>query len=222
MRTGSFARLSVTDTGSGIAPENLRRVFEPFFTTKEVGKGTGLGLASVYGIVQQHRGWVTVESQLGQGSTFYVYLPLASTVPPRNATEIPVVDLKGGDETILLVEDDLAVQMVARSVLTRLGYRVLPASTGREAIHLWNDKKGSIDLVLTDMVMPEGMSGRELARHFKRDCPDLKLIFMSGYNSDIAGTNFPQPGTEIFLSKPFEIGTLAGTVRDCLDGVERL
>ncbi len=220
IRMGWYARLSVTDTGSGIAPENLRRVFEPFFTTKEVGKGTGLGLASVYGIVEQHRGWVTVESKVGHGSTFRVYLPMVVVVAPPSPPSPPALDVRGGSETILLVEDDQAVQLVAHATLTRLGYRVLSASTGQEAIRVWNENKAAIHLVLTDMVMPEGMSGKDLGRHFKKERPGLKIIYMSGYNADIAGTNFPQAGTGFFLGKPFEIRTLAESVRHCLDAAD--
>ncbi len=217
VRAGLFARLAVTDTGSGIAPENLRHVFEPFFTTKEVGKGTGLGLASVYGIVEQHHGWVTVDSEVGRGSTFCFYLPVVTAVAAKNIPAVPVAEVPGGSETILLVEDDMAVQMVAHASLTRLGYRVLLANTGHEAIRIWNEKKSEIQLVLTDMVMPEGMSGMELGRHFKAERPDLKLLIMSGYDADVAGTNFPQAGPGAFLGKPFELSVLAEAVRRCLD-----
>jgi CheY-like chemotaxis protein len=131
---------------------------------------------------------------------------------PVQSLEIP-----RGSETILLVEDDLAVQLVTQIALTRLGYRVLPASTGKEAKQLWQTHQAEIKLVLTDMVMPEGLSGSDIAGQFKKDAPDIKIIFMSGYNAEIAGTNFPQMGEDTFLGKPFEIHTLANAVRKCLD-----
>ncbi len=216
-RSGTFARLAVTDTGTGILPENLSRIFEPFFTTKEVGKGTGLGLASVYGIVQQHRGWVEVQSEPGHGATFQVFLPLLPTPQELPSEPVKAAGIPGGTETILLVEDDTAVKMVAQITLTRLGYLVLSASTGNEALQIWQTHKSEIRLVLTDMVMPEGLSGRDIAERFKQDNPGIRIIFMSGYNANIAGTRFPQSGGDTFLGKPFEIEVLANTVRRCLD-----
>jgi CheY-like chemotaxis protein len=216
-RAGSYARLTISDTGTGIAPENLKRIFEPFFTTKEVGKGTGLGLATAYGLVQQHRGWVTVESALGRGTTFHVYLPLVATPAAHSRPPLTSAAIPGGNETILLVEDEAAVQMVAKVVLLRLGYRLLTANNGTEAIQVWRDHRAEIQLLLTDMVMPEGISGKDLARRFRKEVPGLKVLFMSGYNSDIAGTNFPQMGGSAFLGKPFEVQTLATAVRQCLD-----
>ena len=219
-RAGSFAMLIVSDTGTGIAPENMKRVFEPFFTTKEVGKGTGLGLASVYGIAQQHNGWVTVESELGRGTTFTVYFPLLAAAPASNPQVAAVEKIPRGTETILLVEDDLAVQMVTKVTLTRLGYQVLVASNGHQALRVWQESKQDIRLVLTDMIMPEGLSGKDIALQFKKDRPGIRIIFMSGYNADIAGTDFPQAEGDYFIGKPFEMHVLANLIRKSIDTLQ--
>jgi PAS domain S-box-containing protein len=217
-RAGKFARLTVADTGSGISPDNIKHVFEPFFTTKEVGKGTGLGLASVYGIIQQHNGWVSVQSDLGRGTSFNIYLPLlertsAVRAPDRTSAAVP-----RGNETILLVEDDIAVRLVTNKALAMMGYRVLVASNGNEAIALWGAHRAEIQLLLTDMVMPGGYGGAEIARLFTADEPSLKVIFMSGYSADLAGTDFSSNSTGYFLGKPFAIAELASTLRSCLSG----
>ncbi len=220
-RPGSFALLAVSDTGTGIAPENMKRVFEPFFTTKEVGKGTGLGLASVYGIAQQHDGWVTVESELNRGTTFTVYLPLLAA-PLTTSSQPPQPEkIPRGTETILLVEDDLAVQMVTKITLTRLGYQVLVASNGHQALSLWHERKKEIKLVLTDMIMPEGLNGKDIALRFKKDLPGIRIIFMSGYSADIAGTDFSPAEGDYFIGKPFELHVLAALIRKSLDTVRR-
>jgi len=215
-RPGRFACLAVTDTGTGITPENLKRVFEPFFTTKEVGKGTGLGLASVYGILQQHQGWATVKSEVGRGSTFVIYLPLLSRLPELRPPVRPAPAFPGGDETILLVEDDTAVRLVATKALNMMGYRVLVASNGVEAVEKWERHRAEIQLLLTDMVMPGEFGGADIARMFRAQEPALKVIFMSGYSADLAGTNFDSAGGHHFLGKPFEITELAETLRRCL------
>jgi PAS domain S-box-containing protein len=216
-RAGAFAVLTVADTGTGIVPENIEHVFEPFFTTKEVGKGTGLGLASVYGIAQQHRGWVTVESEVGCGTTFNVYLPLLTTLVVAASPPAPAKEIPRGTETILLVEDDQAVQMIVNLSLTRLGYRVMVASNGHDALKLWEAHKTEIQLVLTDMIMPEGLSGRDIAQRFKKEAPGIKIIFMSGYSADIAGHDFSKAEGDLFLGKPFEMHALAAMIRKSLD-----
>ena len=215
-REGDFARLTVSDTGTGIAPENLERLFEPFFTTKEVGKGTGLGLASVYGILQQHQGWVTVHSELGRGTTFAAYLPLlaAPTAPPQKPAS--AVEVARGNGTILLVEDDPAVRKVANRALVQMGYQVKVAGDGNEAREIWGRDQSEIRLLLTDMVMPGGLGGADIARMFKADKPGLKVIYMSGYSADLAGTDFIRSGGDVFLGKPFELSELASALRQCL------
>jgi two-component system, cell cycle sensor histidine kinase and response regulator CckA len=214
-RTGRFVCISVTDTGIGMSKETLARIFEPFFTTKEVGKGTGLGLATVYGIVKQHQGWVEVMSELNIGTTFKVYLPTTSkAVEVSDKPQRPSV--RGGNETILLVEDEPVLRELARVILSDYDYRVLEACSGVEALKVWDEHGGNIDLLLTDMVMPEGVSGRELAETLRAKKPSLKIIFTSGYSSDVMGPDVSL-GDIKFLQKPYPPRQLAQTVRDSLD-----
>ena len=216
-RPGDFVCLSVSDTGCGIPKDSLPRIFEPFYTTKEVGKGTGLGLATVFGIVQQHRGWVNVYSELGHGSTFRVYFPRLMNVAAGEdpAQESPPV--AGGTETILLVEDEMSLRSLVKMVLTRMGYTVLQASTGISALELWKNHEGAIDLLIADLVLPDGMSGRKLAERLLLEKPDLNVIYVSGYSAEIAGKDFPLDEGVNFLAKPFEAHRLAKIVRECLD-----
>src|SRR5262249_46837894 len=151
-----------SDTGCGIAPEILRRVFEPFFTTKEVGKGTGLGLATVYGIVKQHQGWVEVESELGKGTTFSVFLPCCAETAEVTDKRFMERAVRGGSETILVVEDEAAVRELVCNLLAAHGYKILQAESGVRALEVWKESKERIDLLLTDLVMPDRMNGREL------------------------------------------------------------
>jgi len=219
-RPGVFLRLRVTDTGCGMDAATLSRIFEPFFTTKEVGKGTGLGLATVYGIVKQHEGWVEVESEVGRGSTFTVYFPAraaAVQTPSPAATSEAVV--RGGQETILVVEDEPVLRNLAQVILEERGYRVLEASSGVEAIKVWTHHAGIVDLVVTDMVMPDGISGMELAERLLPAKPDLKIVFASGYSMDDLDTDFIRQGRALFLQKPYTHVTLAKAVRECLDKV---
>jgi PAS domain S-box-containing protein len=221
---GDYLRIEVRDTGTGIAPEHLPRVFEPFFTTKEVGKGTGLGLATVFGIVEQHGGWVTVESRLGEGSTFTVWLPChTETTAPEPAMENPPTSgsrasSPAGHETILLVEDEDLVRLVGRRLLTRHGYRVIEARSGRHALELWQDHADEIDLLLTDVVMPEGISGPDLARRLLGERPALKVIYTSGYAAEIFRGEASLPGDAAFVGKPYRPEELLATVRSVLDG----
>ena len=217
-RTGRFVCLSVTDTGTGISPENLRRIFEPFFTTKEIGKGTGLGLATAYGIIKQHKGWIEVDSQVGKGTTFRIYLPYVesgSVIPETPATRINV---RGGNETILLVEDEAPVCELVSRVLNKYGYKVLSANDANEAIEVWRNNKSEIALLLTDLVMPNHVNGRELAEKLWAEQPELKVIFTSGYSADIVGKDFKLEPELNFLQKPYQPQVLATTVRRCLDG----
>ncbi len=213
-QTGKFVCIAVSDTGTGIYPEYLPRIFEPFFTTKEAGKGAGFGLATVYGIVKQHRGWIEVSSQLGNGTTFKIFLPvgaagLAKKSIPRTKA-IPAI----GREKILLVEDDADVRTVTRGVLEGSGYQIWEAANGLEALNVWKTNASQIDLLLTDIVMPGGLNGWELADRLSGERPNLKVILMSGYNSDLPGKI--QPHSHI-LSKPFSLESLTETVRSCLD-----
>jgi PAS domain S-box-containing protein len=218
-RAGDFIRLSVTDTGCGIAPEQMEHIFEPFFTTKEVGKGTGLGLATVFGIVTQHHGWIEVKSKTNQGTTFQIYLSrLDQTESARSELSRPP-DVRGGSETILLVEDEAPVRSLARTLLERKGYRIIEADSGLSALEIWQHQRDQIDLLFTDMVMPEGISGRELAAQLQAEKPGLKVIYSSGYTDDMLGKGSPLRNNPNFLEKPFNSHIMLKRVRDCLDGV---
>src|SRR2546430_789711 len=214
-RAGQFVCLGVRDTGCGISPEILPRIFEPFFTTKEVGKGTGLGLATVYGIVKQHQGWLEVASQIGQGTTFNVFLPAsyeaAEALVESHSSALP----RGRGETILVAEDEPALLLLAARLLRNLGYEVLEAASGVEAIELWERHGRKVDLLLTDLVMPDGLTGRELAK--KMETGGLRVIYTSGYSPEMRETAFVfREGTN-FLQKPYDPQKLAKAVRDCLD-----
>jgi nitrogen fixation negative regulator NifL len=216
-RPGAFACLTVSDTGCGIPPEILPRIFEPFFTTKDVGKGTGLGLATVFGIVQQHQGWINVYSEAGHGTTFRIYLPNLPKATAKEQASPPLESMRGGGETILVVEDDLSLRASVRNALSRLGYQVLEAHTGFDALEVWDQHRDQIGLLFTDMVMPDGMTGKELAGRLQQSHPGLKIIYTSGYSADVAGKDFPLTEGVNFLAKPFEAHKLAQTVRACLD-----
>jgi PAS domain S-box-containing protein len=214
---GDYVGLRVTDTGCGIAPEHLACIFEPFFTTKEPGKGTGLGLATVLGIIKQHGGWIEVESQVGRGTTFEGYLPALSRPAAAEAAARAVARPPGGTETILLVEDDETVRLMTRAVLERHGYQVIEAPDGLAVLECWEQHRTKVALLLTDMVMPRGISGRELARRLQADRTDLKVLYMTGYSAELAGRELiPQPGQN-FLQKPFQADVLLAAVRRCLD-----
>ena len=215
-RVGHFVCLSVSDTGTGMDAQTLNRIFEPFFTTKEVGKGTGLGLATVYGIIQQHRGWIEVASDLGSGTTFRIYLP--ASVGPVAALEpgSGSPPARGGHETILLVEDEPMLREMVREVLEEQGYRVLEASCASEALQQWGRNDAAIDLLLTDMVMPEGMGGLDLAAELRQRKPSLKVLFSSGYSPESMSGAFDQNSSS-FLPKPYAPQKLVKTVRHILD-----
>ena len=217
-RAGRFVRLRVTDNGIGMDSATLGRIFEPFFTTKDIGKGTGLGLATVYGIVKQHEGWVEVNSEPGKGSTFDVFFPASDKVPAVAEAEAdsagPVV---GGSETILIVEDEPILRSMARDILEECGYRILEASSGREALDVWNQRANEIDLLLTDMVMPDGISGADLVEKLQTSQPRLKVVFTSGYTANEVNQKMLARTRASFLAKPYTHAELAKTVRDCLD-----
>jgi PAS domain S-box-containing protein len=214
---GRFVCLTASDTGCGIAPEILKRIFEPFFTTKPIGKGTGLGLATVYGIVNQHQGWIEVESAPNQGAEFRVFLPYRAENVDTSDETSPHLALRGGHETILVVEDEEPVRDLVCNVLLAQGYKILKAESGPKAIEVWKEKKSEIHLLLTDLVMPEQMNGRELAQKLVADRPDLKVIFTSGYSADVAGGELTPLTSSPFLQKPYQPHRLVRTVRDCLD-----
>jgi hypothetical protein len=212
-----LARLSVIDTGEGIEPAHLTRVFEPFFTTKEVNQGTGLGLATVYGIVKQHGGWVNVSSEVGKGTTFDAYLPIVDRPPAASGIEASSQSVSGGVETILLVEDESPVRRLARVVLERNGYSVVEAANGHAALAAWDEHRDRIDLVLTDMVMPDGMSGLQVAHRILKDCPQMRVIVTSGYSVEVFGKELSQNDRISFLPKPYQLHQLLRTVRASID-----
>jgi len=216
---GHFVKLEVTDTGCGMDTATRARIFEPFFTTKDIGKGTGLGLATVFNIARQHNGWVEVQSQPGCGSTFIVYLPAnAENLSPTPATAGPApLPAAGGSECILIVEDEQMLRELAREILQDAGYQTLEAASGREALAVWRQHDGKIDLLLTDMVMPEGVSGMELAERLITETPALKVVFMSGYTSEDVSSELLQRTRASFIQKPYGTAELTKIVRDCLD-----
>ncbi len=217
-RPGAFVCLRVSDTGCGMDAPTMARIFEPFFTTKEIGKGTGLGLATVYGIVKRHEGWIEVASQVARGTTFDVFLP-ASSAPMATRPRIRLLDAQpaGGKETILVVEDEPVLRDMAVVILQDCGYRVLQARSGVDALQVLEDHRAALDLLLTDVVMPEGMSGVDLAQKLRAIRPALKIVFASGYNVDDLDTEFIRQGSASFLQKPYNHLSLAKAVRECLD-----
>jgi CheY-like chemotaxis protein len=217
----ALARLDVRDSGKGIPAEILPRIFEPFFTTKDVGKGTGLGLATVFGIVQEHGGTIEVDSQPGRGTAFRVFFPLSTRKPA--ADQGPRADgPRGGTETLLLAEDDPSVRSLMVGVLSRLGYRVLQATSGVEALEVARAHAGEIALVVTDLVMPGGISGLELGRRIAAAHPLTKVVYTSGFSTELAGTQIVLKENVNFLPKPFSPWALARVVRERLDEDERL
>ena len=213
VRPGPHVMLAVTDTGCGISPEVRSKIFEPFFTTKEVGKGTGLGLATVYGMVKQGGGWIWVYSEPGRGTTFKIYLPRTDE-PLSSITRVVSVDLRGR-ETVLVVEDQIEVRTLAVAGLTAFGYQVLAAGTGKEALAFCHDFTGNLDVVVTDVVMPD-MNGREVAEQVALLQPKSRIIFMSGYTADvIAHRGVLDTGVE-YLQKPFTPESLARKIREIL------
>jgi PAS domain S-box-containing protein len=216
-RPGEFVRLSVTDTGCGMDEALMKRIFEPFFTTKAAGKGTGLGLATVYGIARQHQGWVTVESELGQGSTFRIYFPVRPGAKPAVGAGTEKQALPRGTETILLVEDDPNVRRVSGTVLRHLGYNVHEACSGLEALQKWELLESNVALLFTDMVMPDGITGLQLAEKLRSRKPQLRIIITSGYSADLLQeTDLAGKGI-VFLPKPCRSPILAAAVRRALD-----
>jgi CheY-like chemotaxis protein len=214
-RPGDFACLTISDTGCGMSPETLSHIFEPFFTTKEVGKGTGIGLATVYGIVSQLEGWIEVKSQIGQGTEFRILLPAtAEKAEPAGAPDME--NVYGGGERILLVEDERSVREIITAILNDHGYQVWGAADGPQALDLWREHRGAFDMLITDIVMPNGLKGNVLAGELQAEKADLKVIFSSGYSSNFGTESAPLPTGCSFLAKPYKPDVLVKAVRDCL------
>jgi CheY-like chemotaxis protein len=214
---GKYVMLAVTDIGTGMDLETQAQIFEPFYTTKGRDKGTGLGLATVYGVVKQSNGYITVDSEVGKGSSFTIYLPRIEQIVPVSAKSSPEPLNVRGSETILLVEDAEPLRRLAELFLKENGYRVMAAADGSEAQQVAAQISGPIDLLLTDVVMP-GINGRVLAERLSPSHPGMKVLYMSGYtDSFIAGHGVLEPGTHL-LRKPFTEEVLIRKVRELLDG----
>lgn len=218
MPAADYVHIEVEDNGSGMTPEVMEKIFDPFFSTKEVGKGTGLGLSTVYGIIKQTGGYIYPISELGVGTTFHIFLPrheaAVEAAPKKNVEATPIADLTG-NATILLVEDEEAVRAFAARALISRGYTVHEASTGAEALEVMAETGGKVDLVVSDVVMPE-MDGPSLLRELRKTRPDLKIIFVSGYAEDAFKKNLPENEQFNFLPKPFSLKQLATTVKETL------
>jgi len=212
---GRYVRISVADTGIGIEETIQPKIFEPFFTTKEIGRGTGLGLASAYGIIKNHDGAIDFTSKVGQGTTFYIYLPASDAVVRKAPTVMG--DLTTGNETILLVDDEKVIVDVNRPMLEKLGYKVLTAGGGREAIEIFNSAHDRIDMVVLDLVMPD-LGGGAVFDHLKTVKPDVKVLLSTGYSISGQAEDILSRGCAGFLQKPFDIQMLSEKIREVLDG----
>jgi two-component system, cell cycle sensor histidine kinase and response regulator CckA len=214
---GSYIVLTVSDTGQGMDAETQSRIFEPFFTTKEKGKGTGLGLSTVYGIVKQSGGYIFADSGAGRGTRFRIYLPRVDDPTESTGTQHAAQLPGGGSETILLVEDEESVRQLVRDTLEARGYKVIEAENGEAGLRASGAYAGTIDMIITDVVMP-GISGRELAQRVTEARPDTKVLYLSGYTEEaIAHEGALDPGTA-FLQKPFTLQVLSRKVREVLRG----
>jgi len=213
IRPGRYVTLLVSDTGMGMDRETQSRIFEPFFTTKEKGKGTGLGLSTVYGIVKQSGGYVMVQSELGRGTTFHIYLPLVEGTAEKSSVTAP--DAVGGTETILLVEDEESVRQLVRDTLATKGYEVLEAENGEAGIAAAARHQGSLDLVITDVMMP-GMDGRQMVQELIKARPSTKVLYLSGYTEDAILNDGSVDRATAFLQKPFTLQSLSRKVREVL------
>ena len=217
LQPGSYVMLAVTDTGSGMSEETLARIFEPFYTTKEKGRGTGLGLSTVYGIVKQSKGCIWAYSKAGQGTTFKIYLPrVKEKMEATTRGDQDLLRPAGGSETILLAEDDESVRELMRKFLELKGYTVIEVQECAEAIETCKRAENAIHLLITDVVMPR-MSGPQLAGSLRKACPEMKVLYTSGYPDDRTfHHSFPGVGTH-FLAKPFSLETIVCRVRDVLE-----
>jgi len=201
-----------------MTPEVVSHLFEPFYTTKDVGKGTGLGLATIYGIVKQHSGWIEVNTALRVGTEFKVYFPASPRTTMSSPKEINSTPPAGGRETILLVEDEEPVRGLARIILTQNGYKVIEADCGAAALEIWHRSAAQIDLVLTDMIMPGGISGRDLANRLRETEPEVKVVYTSGYSPSRAGQDPNLLKNLKFLPKPYKADKLIHAIQESLAG----
>ncbi|MCP4728010.1 MAG: response regulator, partial [bacterium] len=213
LASGEYVRITIADNGTGIPKEILNRIFEPFFTTKREGKGTGLGMASVYGIVKNHDGFIYCDSELGEGSTFTIYLPASNESITEEKTEYEVVL---GDSTILVVDDEENVLDITSSSLESLGYVVLTAKSGDEAIEIYKREKENIDLIMLDMIMP-GKTGKETYNELRKFNPDIRVIIASGYSQNGTASEILNDGALGFIQKPFRMDELSKVIAEALN-----
>jgi two-component system, cell cycle sensor histidine kinase and response regulator CckA len=219
VQPGHYVQLIVSDTGCGMGEEVLQHIFEPFFTTKEVGKGTGLGLAVVYGIVKQHDGFIHVYSEVQHGTSVKIYFP-AVEHPAATASHANQPVLYGGTETILVAEDDALLSELARTALTELGYKILLARDGREAVALFAAHRAQIDLVMLDVVMPH-MSGVQVYKHLRNLGSTVPVLFMTGYSAEMTQATLAAETGALLLQKPYGVHELAHTLRQALEQARR-
>jgi CheY-like chemotaxis protein len=214
VRPGRYVNISVTDTGVGMDEATQQKIFDPFFTTKEMGRGTGLGLASAYGIIKSHHGIIGVHSEKGKGTTFHIHLPASEREVTRSEKE-PAEEMLKGAGTILLVDDEDIILDVGKSMLTEMGYKVLMASGGKEALQVYEKHKDKIALVVLDMIMPD-MSGGKVYDKMKQDNPKVKALLASGYSITGHATEILKRGCDGFIQKPFDMKQLSGKIRNIL------
>jgi CheY-like chemotaxis protein len=214
VKAGRYVRVAVTDTGVGMDEQTRKRIFEPFFTTKEMGRGTGLGLASVYGIIKGHNGTIDVHSEKGHGATFTIYIPASDREFVKE--EKVSTGIARGEGRILLVDDEDVIIDVGSEILEVLGYKVSTARSGREAIEIYKEKQNEIDMVILDMIMPE-MDGGETFNMLKSIDPGVKVILSSGYSADARSTRMMEQGCYGFIQKPYSVNTLSQKVKEVLD-----
>jgi two-component system, cell cycle sensor histidine kinase and response regulator CckA len=214
VNAGRYVRVAVTDTGIGMDEQTRKRIFEPFFTTKEMGRGTGLGLASVYGIIKGHNGIIDVESEKGHGATFTIYIPASDKKLVKE--EKTPTDIARGEGRILLVDDEDVIIDVGSEILEVLGYKVSTARSGRQAIEIYKEKQNEIDMVILDMIMPE-MDGGETFNALKSIDPSVKVILSSGYSADARSARMMERGCYGFIQKPYSVNTLSQKVKEVLD-----
>jgi len=219
VKPGNYACITVADTGAGIAAENLDRIFEPFFTTKDMGRGTGLGLASSYGILRNHQGAITVTSRVGRGSTFQLFLP-AIDEPAEPVIQPPGAPRQTGTETILLVDDEAVIREVGGLMLAKLGYRVMTAADGKSALGIYAREDSKIDLVVLDIIMPD-MGGRQVYEALKAMDPDVSILLSSGYSIDGEANELIKQGCKGFIQKPFNLNELSTKIRMVFDSAPR-
>ena len=214
LSAGKYVKVSITDTGIGMDEAIQQRIFDPFFTTKEKGRGTGLGLASAYGIIKNHKGIINVFSKKGEGTTFDIYLPASEKKP--KIENIAKEEMLTGDETILLVDDEEIVIDVGRQMLERMGYRLLTAQSGKDTLEMFKGTPEQVDMVILDMIMPD-MNGGETYDQLKAFDPNIKVLLSSGYSVEGEAEKILERGCNGFIQKPFKISELSKKVRKILD-----